>query len=69
MDHSVANERVMVVQVPTKRVVTVYAVVGDLFGWLTVVGFVVIVIWAVVRRRQAKRAEAISPEAQVPGLA
>ena len=52
MDHFAASERVMVAQVPTQGVSTVYSVVGDLFGWLAVVGFVGIVIWAVVRWRR-----------------
>ena len=47
----------MVAQVPTKGVPTVYSVIGDLFGWLAVVGFVFIAIWAVVRWRKAMRAE------------
>ena len=53
MDHFTASEWVMVAQVPTQGVSTVYSVIGDLFGWLAVVGFVGIVIWAVVQRRRA----------------
>ncbi|HSR29057.1 MAG TPA: nitrilase-related carbon-nitrogen hydrolase [Anaerolineae bacterium] len=53
MDHFAASERVMVAQVPTQGVSTAYSVIGDLFGWLAVVGFVGIVIWAVVRWRRA----------------
>jgi len=53
MDHFTASEWVMVAQVPTQGVSTVYSVIGDLFGWLAVVGFVGIVIWAVVRWRRA----------------
>ena len=45
MDHFTASERVMVAQVPTKGVFTVYSIVGDLFGWLAVVGFAVIAGW------------------------
>ena len=43
-------------QVPTQGVLTVYSVIGDLFGWLALVGFVVIVVWGVVRWRKARRA-------------
>lgn len=50
-----ANERVMVAQVPTQGVFTVYSVIGDLFGWLAVVGFVIVAIWAVIRGRRAAR--------------
>jgi len=55
MDHFTASERVMVAQVPTQGVFTVYSVIGDLFGWLSVVGFVVVAIWAVVRGRKILR--------------
>ena len=53
VDHFTASEWVMVAQVPTQGVFTVYSVIGDLFGWLAVVGFVSIFIWAVVRWRKA----------------
>jgi apolipoprotein N-acyltransferase len=56
MDHFTASERVMVAQVPTRGVFTLYSVIGDLFGWLAVVGFVVVVGWGVIRWRKAKRA-------------
>jgi apolipoprotein N-acyltransferase len=55
MDHFTASERVMVAQVPTQGVFTIYAVIGDLFGWLAVVGLVGITIWVVVRGRRARR--------------
>jgi apolipoprotein N-acyltransferase len=42
----------MVVQVPTQGVFTLYPVIGDLFGWLSVVGFVVIAGWAIFRGRR-----------------
>jgi apolipoprotein N-acyltransferase len=53
MDHFAASERVMVAQVPTQGVSTIYSAIGDLFGWLAVVGFVGILIWAVVGWRRA----------------
>lgn len=52
MDATRSDERVFVVQLPRQRVPTVYALVGDSFGWLTVAGFVVIVVWALMRRRR-----------------
>jgi len=47
----------MVAQVPTQGVPTLYSVIGDLFGWLAVVGFVVITIVAVIQGRRARRAK------------
>lgn len=51
MDHFIADERVMVAQVPTQGVPTLYAVVGDLFDWLTVAGLAIVFVAAVVRGR------------------
>jgi len=57
VDHFTSNEWVMVAQVPTKGVFTLYSVIGDLFGWLSVAGFVVVVGWGVIRGRRARRAK------------
>jgi apolipoprotein N-acyltransferase len=57
VDHFAASEWVMVAQVPTQGVPTLYSVIGDLFGWLAVVGFVATVIWAVIRERRARRTQ------------
>lgn len=64
MDHFTASERVMVAQVPTKGVFTLYSVIGDAVAWLSIVGFVVIVVWTVFRWRRAKHTES-SPEEQI----
>jgi apolipoprotein N-acyltransferase len=56
MDTHTASERVMVVQVPTQRVFTVYSVIGDLFGWLFVAGFVAIFVLAMVGGRKSASA-------------
>jgi apolipoprotein N-acyltransferase len=66
VDHWTASERVMVAQVPAEAgVFTIYPYIGDLFAWLSVVGFVVIAVWAVVRWRKARRAESTSTGTQV----
>jgi apolipoprotein N-acyltransferase len=64
MDATRVNERVFVMQVPDQRVFTIYAVVGELFGWLAVVGFVTIVILTVLQGRKARAAAASSPAPQ-----
>jgi apolipoprotein N-acyltransferase len=66
MDYFITNDRVMVAQVPTHRVPTVYAAVGDLFGWLAVAGFVFIAGWAIIRGRKTRAETASSPESQAP---
>ena len=52
-DHFTGSERVMVAQVPTHGVSTIYPAIGDLLGWLAVAGFAAVVVWAVVRGRRA----------------
>ena len=47
MDHFTATERLMISQVPTTGVPTVYSFVGDLFAWGTVVGFPILAILAI----------------------
>jgi len=65
VDHFTTSERVIVAQVPSKGVFTLYPVIGDLFGWLAVVGMVAIIVVAVVQGRRAKQAAAAAqPEDQ-----
>ena len=56
MNDTRVDQRVFVAQLPNHRVPTVYSVVGDLFGWLAVAGFAVIVVLAILGGR--KRASA-----------
>jgi len=68
MDHLTTDDRVMVAQVPTRRVPSVYAMVGDLFGWLAVVGFVILAGWAILRGRKGGADVAASPESQARSM-
>ena len=38
MDDSLAAQKVMVAQLPTKGVVTIYSRIGDLFAWMCIIG-------------------------------
>ena len=51
MDFFKTRNHVMVAQVPTHRVRTIYRRVGDLFSWLCVGGLLIVLIWAMTRRR------------------
>jgi apolipoprotein N-acyltransferase len=64
VDHSSTSERVMVAQVPTQGVSTLYPVVGDMFGWLSIVGVGVLLGWTVILWRKTTRAESTAPEGQ-----
>ncbi len=64
VDHFTSSERVMVAQVPTYNVTTLYSYTPDLFAWLAVIGFVAITILAVIQGRRQKRAAAAQPESQ-----
>ena len=58
MDFYTAGEHVIVAQVPTAGVPTIYPVIGDLFGWLAIAGFVLVSVWAIVRGRREATATA-----------
>jgi len=62
MDHYAAGERVMVAQIPTKSVWTLYPIIGDLFGWLAVVGTVVLVMVGIVQSLRSRKAKKASSE-------
>ena len=51
MDHFRTADRVMVSEVPTRGVTTIYSMVGDLFAWLCIVTLPVLIV-PVIRRRQ-----------------
>jgi apolipoprotein N-acyltransferase len=52
-DYFTTTNRVLVAQAPIKaHAPTLYPWIGDLFGWLTVVGFVALTLWAMVRGRR-----------------
>ena len=57
VDLRTATEPVMSAQVPTEGVFTIYPIIGDLFGWLSVIGLVVIAGWAVIQARRSTSTE------------
>jgi len=57
LDHFTTSDRVLVAQMPVNAsVFTLYAVIGDAFGWATVIGFVLVVLWVVIRSRFSRTA-------------
>ena len=48
-----ADERVMIADLPTQGVTTVYSRIGDLFAWLCVAGFLGLIVFAIVNRKRA----------------
>jgi apolipoprotein N-acyltransferase len=63
-----AGERSIVAQVPTHGVRTLYAVIGDALGWLSVAGFVVVAGLAISRRLKPSAAAVDSAEPQSPSV-
>jgi apolipoprotein N-acyltransferase len=57
-DHFTAGERTIVAQVPTQGVWTLYPIIGDLFAWLSMAGFVFMAAWAIVAGRRARHTPA-----------
>jgi apolipoprotein N-acyltransferase len=62
MDHFTASDRTMVVQVPTKGVHTIYSIIGDLFGWLSALGFAAIIIYTFIGRRRGLQKDTLTPD-------
>jgi apolipoprotein N-acyltransferase len=63
-DHYPADERALIAQVPTQGVWTLYPIIGDLFGWLAVVGTVLLVLMGVVQSLRSRRVKAARLESQ-----
>jgi apolipoprotein N-acyltransferase len=55
MDHFTTSRRLMVAQVPTTGVTTVYSVVGNLFAWGTAIAFLLLACMAVLERRRSRQ--------------
>lgn len=66
MDFFTAGERVIVAQVPTQHVFTIYSVIGDLLGWFSVAGLIVMVGLAFSGRRKAAPLGAPPMERPIP---
>jgi apolipoprotein N-acyltransferase len=66
MDATRVDQRVFVVQLPNHHVHTVYSVVGELFGWMLAIGFVVMVGWAIYHSRRSHSEAAGSTKTQPP---
>lgn len=45
------DEHIMISDVPTKGIKTIYSRIGDLFAWLCIAGFVVIIVRTLFRRK------------------
>jgi len=57
-DHWTSSERVMVAQVPVSSVFTLYSYIGDLFAWLSIAGFVLLMTLGIIQGRREKTAAA-----------
>jgi apolipoprotein N-acyltransferase len=64
VDFFTTSERVLIAQVPAYHVTTIYSVIGDLFGWLAVAGFVAVTAVAIIKSRLEKRMSAAQPAEQ-----
>ncbi len=67
-DYYAQGERAVVAQVPTQGVWTLYPYIGDLFGWLAVVGTVALVIWGIIQSMRSRKVVIATPGSQLrPG--
>ncbi len=56
-DHFRADERAIVVQLPTQGVFTLYSVIGDVVPWASAAGVALLAVWGILRKRRAARGE------------
>ena len=68
-DYFTTNLQVMVAYVPVQGVRTIYATIGDLFAWLSIVGLVMLIGVAIARRRREGSAGAAAPTTTSPAEA
>ena len=54
MDSDTTEHGIMYAEVPTQGVPTLYSRIGDLLGWLCVIGFVVVVVMSIQNRLQKR---------------
>ncbi len=65
-DYYTADQQVIVAYVPTHGVRTIYAVIGDLFAWLCVVGLVALTGLAIGRSLARRSVEGAGTPVQEP---
>jgi apolipoprotein N-acyltransferase len=53
LDNFTTDERVMIADLPTQGITTVYSRIGDLFVWFCVAGFLGLIVLAIRNRKQA----------------
>ena len=56
----------MIAPVPVKGVQTIYALVGDLFAWLCIAGWFLLVAFALVQARKRRAIEKMVPDDTAP---
>jgi apolipoprotein N-acyltransferase len=54
MDHDKSSEWVLIAQVPTRGIRTIYSIIGDLFGWAALAAFSGLVIYALFLSRSKR---------------
>ena len=53
LDYAKTSQRILIADVPTKGVNTIYSTVGDLFAWLCVIGTLFLIVWALLKRKRS----------------
>ena len=68
-DYFTTDQQVMVADVPTHGVHTIYATIGDLFAWLCIIGLLGLIGLAVLQGRRRRSAATTATSAPEPQLA
>ena len=60
-DYFTTDQQVMLAELPTHGVRTIYATVGDVFAWLCIAGLALLTGLAILRHRTPQQAAPIDP--------
>jgi apolipoprotein N-acyltransferase len=54
MDYFKTDDLIFTAYVPEKGITTIYAKIGDVFAWLSIIGLIAIPIWILIRKRKSR---------------
>jgi len=68
MDYFKTDEQIMYADVPAQHTFTLYPLVGDLFAWLCIAGFITFLVFSTIFKRYALRVKSYQRNKANPGM-
>lgn len=57
MDYFKTDDKVLTAYIPEKGITTIYAKIGDVFAWLSIIGLIVVPVCGLIRKRKSGSAK------------